>query len=859
MSIVKSLYATRDWHISGESKEISNWLTACLKNIWDKFINDSMTAMEYGFFAGVKDFYLGDDGKYWIKSIKPLKPHYLTILADSVGDYAGVKQDFNEGLEKEAYTKTYEAKDTILYSYNSKFNDFYGNSRLLAARYPYVTYKYIIEMTNIFYENYISPAKIGRAPQGKGKTKDGVEKFNIDIMSEKIQEMALGGAKDITLPSETDEKGNPRWDIKLLESSRTGADYIEYLKFLEQKMSHGVLVPELAFAQTGSGSYNLFDGQESFLAYKSDLDMAQFADCVKEQIINQLLDLNFGSEHIGKYTLEFTKASRKDRELSKMVVQALAQNMGIDFDYEQLSRMTGLKITKNIIETAKGIEDIKKGKATKTIETVEKEEEKKTEQLELPLNEMINFGGEGSGNFDHAGRPGEVGGSSSFPGSFVSHEDVVLKKINKPDFNEKGEYVVSTSTIEIVNGKIQYTTSNLGTDLQLRERAAKELNKIVEDDIRKGEFYRATNNPKEKPIISKNYATNKSEAGMSVSKSPHYGVHGYKYIYKVSGNIIGTGSDGEPLLDISSVKRTSKNIPAKKAMSDWSQKANKIINSIGKIELELPLCGCSKVHMEKEKRSFTPVELRVNFSKINDIYNNAPAIERVMADMWRRIQSLVLSKAEKPYTAGDVSKMKLFTLDNKAKYENEYITELTDTYKKAFDTVVDELKLSKTYSTSQLDLAALKLQQQAQKQISDVEFGIKSLLLGGMSKGVPFSDLTTQVNDYFNDYINNKMTFGVQASIQEMVDDGRADGADDPLVELAQYSAILDEDVCPLCLSLDMMVVSVDSPEYKIYSPSNMHPNCRCVWIYILKDEKDKPPVDFVKPSDELINKYMRR
>jgi hypothetical protein len=652
MSIVKSLYATRDWHIVGENKEIEDWLTKCLKKFWDKFINDSMTAMEYGYFCGVKSFYLGSDGKWWVNSIKPLKPHYLTILEGNEGDYAGVKQDFSEGLANEPIVKTYEAKDTFIYTYNMKFDDYYGNSRLLAARYPYTVYKYIIELLNIFMEQYISPSKVGRAPHSKGKTKDGVEKWNVDILSDKLKEMETGGAKDIVLPSETDEKGEPRWDLKLLESSRTGGDYVEYLKFLEQKMSHGVLVPELAFAQTGSGSYNLFDGQESFLAYKSDLDMAQFAAAVQEQIIDQLLDLNFGAEHIGKYTLEFTKASRKDRELGKTVIQALSQNNAIEFDYEQLSRMTGLKITKNIIETAKQIEDVKAGKKTKAQEVVEKKETKG--QMELPLD-----------------------------------------------------------------------------------------------------------------------------------------------------------------------------------------------------------CGCKQ--LEKEKRPLTPAELKVNFAKINDIYDEEEEISQTMANLLRKIQSLVLSKTEKPYIAGDVSKIKNFTLDNKTIYENEYISQLMGVYEEAFDTVKTELGLSKALSTGAMDITSLKLQQAAQKQVSDVEFAVKGIILGGITNGLAFGDLEIQLNDFFNDYISNKMPFGVSASIQEIVDDGRREAADDPLVELAQWSAILDDSVCDLCASLDMMVVDVDSADYNKYTPGNIHPNCRCVWIYILKDEEDKPPVDFKAPPADLQDKYMRR
>jgi len=74
-------------------------------------------------------------------------------------------------------------------------------------------------------------------------------------------------------------------------------------------------------------------------------------------------------------------------------------------------------------------------------------------------------------------------------------------------------------------------------------------------------YFRFTNNPNEFELVSKgelkaskNHAEGFTENGLSVSESPSYGVQGYKYGYRVTGNIIGYGSDGEPLLDIKTLK-----------------------------------------------------------------------------------------------------------------------------------------------------------------------------------------------------------------------------------------------------------------------------------------------------------------
>lgn len=66
-------------------------------------------------------------------------------------------------------------------------------------------------------------------------------------------------------------------------------------------------------------------------------------------------------------------------------------------------------------------------------------------------------------------------------------------------------------------------------------------------------WWRSTDNPKEHSICNKikslNHRNGVREAGLSVSEHPHYQkAGGYKYIYPVAGEMVGDGSDGEPVL-----------------------------------------------------------------------------------------------------------------------------------------------------------------------------------------------------------------------------------------------------------------------------------------------------------------------
>lgn len=71
-----------------------------------------------------------------------------------------------------------------------------------------------------------------------------------------------------------------------------------------------------------------------------------------------------------------------------------------------------------------------------------------------------------------------------------------------------------------------------------------------------GQYWRGTNRPAEvaellsgKQLVSSNHVTGGKEAGLSVSETPAtIFAYGYKHGYPVTGDIVGHGSDGEPLL-----------------------------------------------------------------------------------------------------------------------------------------------------------------------------------------------------------------------------------------------------------------------------------------------------------------------
>lgn len=79
---------------------------------------------------------------------------------------------------------------------------------------------------------------------------------------------------------------------------------------------------------------------------------------------------------------------------------------------------------------------------------------------------------------------------------------------------------------------------------------------------------------------SKNWATGMSEGGLSVAKIPQP-VDGGEYAYIVEGEKVGNGSDGEPLLDLNTVKPITKPIEINKFNKDYQKSLIENLKSLG--------------------------------------------------------------------------------------------------------------------------------------------------------------------------------------------------------------------------------------------------------------------------------------
>jgi len=127
--------------------------------------------------------------------------------------------------------------------------------------------------------------------------------------------------------------------------------------------------------------------------------------------------------------------------------------------------------------------------------------------------------------------------------------------------------------------------------------------------------------------------------------------------------------------------------------------------------------------------------------------------------------------------------------------------------------------------------------------------------LGAYDDGLAASAAAFMGREQVLEKAKRELVAMASAVVGEAVNTGRDLAAQMAGVELAQYSAILDEKTCPLCEYMDGKIINLGNPDYKRFSPL-IHFHCRCVWVYILPEETPQPEEDWETPPDSLVDGY---
>lgn len=348
LTLIKLPIVQASWSISCEDPDIAAFCRQVIKPIWPTMMRQILLGLDFGFSAFEKLWTVaygykvtqnqassgGDKQRVYpnaviLRNLLHLDPTTIYLLAYRwSGEFAGVRQYV-------ANSAVIPAEKCFLYSNEHEFSEWYGVSRQKPC-YPYWVFKKLIyDYTNVFYETYSIPTKVGRYPIGRtevGQDVNGNPLFenNRDIMAAVMHD--IRNNSEIVIPNVFTQDGVQQWDIDTLESNRTGGDHIAYIDHLNLMILKSLLVPQLALEIGSSGSYSLAETQVNFFLTGEQALMDQIGQAIDTFILKQLVKYNFGP-NAPEATIKFTPLAGDLRDgIMNVLMQTLGNGQAIPME-----------------------------------------------------------------------------------------------------------------------------------------------------------------------------------------------------------------------------------------------------------------------------------------------------------------------------------------------------------------------------------------------------------------------------------------------------------------------------------------------------------------------------------------------
>lgn len=348
LTLIKLPIIQSPWSISCEDPDIAAFCKQVLTPIWPTMMRQILLGLDFGFSAFEKLWTIAygykvtqnqasaSDSKQRIypnavvlRNLLHLDPTTIYLLAYRFsGEFAGVRQYV-------ANSAVIPVEKCMIFSNEHEFHEWYGVSRQKPC-YPYWVFKKLMyDYTNVFYETYSIPTKLGRYPIGRtevGQDASGTPIFedNRNIMHEVLRD--IHNNSEVAIPNSFTEAGVQMWDITTLESGRTGADHMAYIDHLNLMILKSLLVPQLALEIGSSGSYSLAETQVNFFLMGEQALMDQVGQAIDTYILKQLVKYNFGPS-APEATIKFMPLSGDLRDgIMNVLMQTLGNGQPIPMD-----------------------------------------------------------------------------------------------------------------------------------------------------------------------------------------------------------------------------------------------------------------------------------------------------------------------------------------------------------------------------------------------------------------------------------------------------------------------------------------------------------------------------------------------
>lgn len=345
MALIKMPIAAVDYTIACENpdeKEIPAFVNQCIRKIWQPFIRNALTALDFGFSAQEKRWKQDSDGRWVWRTFLSLHPKDVELLRKG-NDFFGFRQRSRSGQEP------VPAEKSFLFVNDMKFGNLYGTPRTWGAYNPWWLYKHLRRFAAVYFEKTASPLLEGRAPAQALVYKADGTTDQIDGMAKLYNEVLAKLGADTNkyvLDSTRNEQGQFLWDVILKElSPGHGLSYIRFMSYLDVMKTRGMFVPDLTMFQlsdVGSRAMSQSHG-EIYWALQAGLlgDLKGYIDLY---LIDQLVRYNFGEDAPACFW-EYQPLSPDTIEWLKRLVDRMVQSSVVLPDLQELESRLGIRLT----------------------------------------------------------------------------------------------------------------------------------------------------------------------------------------------------------------------------------------------------------------------------------------------------------------------------------------------------------------------------------------------------------------------------------------------------------------------------------------------------------------------------------
>lgn len=258
-----------------------------------------------------------------------------------------------------------------------------------------------------------------------------------------------------------------------------------------------------------------------------------------------------------------------------------------------------------------------------------------------------------------------------------------------------------------------------------------------------------------------------------------------------------------------------------------------------------PLWGRRDLTKAEKKINLTAIENKLNTLEAETVRSIKPIWDELVAGANQKLNSYIETQAYDKITEKNLFDENL---------KNQYVKALKESGLEAYiygkNGASDEMgvKAPQTPKESK-DWFRDNAVAIADKQFSDLIFKIQTEISKGrrkdqLSTDLNIGDVISLIGNIFSTFYENDITLTATTIAATGVNKGRKDVFEvyREQIYAYQYSAILDGKTCPTCEALDGKVVSQQEYDRTTYDPP-IHFYCRCLWVEILADEIDPPPI----------------